>query len=107
MVKINWKPIGDFAKQACDIALYAAMLAISCKVGDYVIKGSDSTHASYGDAVGAITNSDMFSHDKSTAIAALKRDEFADYYRAVIHVAKDTDAFSHDKLNMIEFLSKD
>lgn len=104
MRKINWKPIGEFVGQAGEIVLYGLALAASWKVGEY-ITGFDSKTARYGDAVGAIIDSGMFSHDKRDAVEALNRYESSEYYKAVIQVAKDSSMFSHDKVEMIKHLS--
>lgn len=106
MKKINWKPIGDFVGQACEVALYGVALLASYKVGDYIVNGGESTIAGYKDAVGAIMDSGMFSHDKSEAVEALKRHESGDYYGAIVRIAKDSSMFSHDKVKMIKRLSE-
>lgn len=107
MRKINWKPIGEFVGQACELALYGVALVASYKVGDYIVKGNKTPIARYNDAVGAIMKSAMFSHDKSNAVEALKRYETSEYYRAIVQIAKDPSMFSHDKVKMIKHLSKD
>lgn len=107
MKKINWKSIGGFAGQVCEIALYGVALIASYKVGDYIINdGLESATASYSDAVGAIMDSGMFSHDKRDAVEALSRYESAEYYEAIVRIAKDSGMFSHDKVKMIKHLSE-
>jgi hypothetical protein len=49
----------------------------------------------------------MYSHDKSSAAAALKRDGNTEFYKAIVHIAKDSGAYSHDKVDMIKQLSQD
>lgn len=107
MRKINWKPIGEFVGQACELALYGVALVASYKVGDYIVKGNETTIARYSDAVEAIMKSAMFSHDKSDAVEALKRHETSEYYRAIVQIVKDSSMFSHDKVKMIKHFSKD
>ena len=106
MKKINWKPIGDFVGQACEIALYGVALMASYKVGDYIVNGGESTIVGYKDAVGAIMDSAMFSHDKRDAVEALSRYESSEYYGAIVRIAKDSSMFSHDKVKMIKHLSE-
>lgn len=105
MKKIDWKPIGEFAGQAGEIVLYGLALAASWKVSEYVTGHGNKT-ARYSDAVGAIMNSGMFSHDKREAVEALDRYESTEYYKAVVQVAKDSSMFSHDKVKMIKHLSE-
>lgn len=106
MKKINWKPIGDFVGQACEVALYGVAIAASCKVGKFITTGLDNPIANYSDAVGAIMDSSMFSHDKSDAVEALSRYESSEYYGAIVRIAKDSSMFSHDKVKMIRHLSE-
>lgn len=106
MKKINWKPIGDFIGQACEVALYGVAIAASCKVGKFITTGLDNPIASYSDAVGAIMDSSMFSHDKSDTVEALSRYESSEYYGAIVRIAKDSSMFSHDKVKMIRHLSE-
>lgn len=105
MRKINWKPIGEAIGQAGEIVLYGLAIAASWKASEYIY-GNDSKIASYSDAVGAIMDSGMFSHDKRDAVEALNRYEGSEYYKAVIQVAKDSGMFSHDKVDMIKHLSE-
>lgn len=106
MRKINWKPIGDFVGQVCEVALYGVAIAASCKVGKFITTGLDDPIASYSDAVGAIMDSGMFSHDKSEAVEVLSRYESSEYYGAIVRIAKDSSMFSHDKVKMIKHLSE-
>lgn len=106
MAKINWKPVGDFIGQACEVALYGVAIAATFKAGKYITTGLDKPIASYSDAVGAIMDSGMFSRDKSEAVEALKRHEVSDYYGAIVRIAKDSSMFSHDKVKMIKHLSE-
>jgi hypothetical protein len=105
MRKIDWKPIGNFVGQAGEIVLYGLALATSWKIGEY-ITGFDRKTAGYSDAVKAIMDSRMFSHDKRDAVELLERYESSEYYKAVIQVAKDSSMFSHDKVKMIKHLSE-
>lgn len=106
MRKINWKPIGEFIGSACEVALYGIALAATWKVGGYIIDQGESPIVGYKDAVGAIMDSNMFSHYKTEAVEALKRHESSDYYGAIIRIAKDSSMFSHDKVKMIKYLSE-
>ena len=106
MKKFDWKPIGEFAGQLCKCASYVLMLAASYKVADYIAEDSSSSHAGYDDAIKAIMNSDMYSHDKATAAAALKRYGTSEFYKAIVHIANNSSAYSHDKVDMIKELSQ-
>lgn len=106
MRRLNLKPIGDFIGQACEVALYGALILASCKVGEYITKEIDNAPVRYNDAVDAIMDSTMFSGDKHKAISMLKTDGSAEFYRAVVRVMKDSSMFSGDKLKMIQTLSE-
>lgn len=107
MKKINWGTVGKIAKEACEIAIYGLVAVATIKICEPATEKCDDTAATYGDAVRAIMDSDMFSHYKKDAVKLLKRDGTASYYKAIIHVVENDSMFSHDKLNMIEFLAKD
>ena len=106
MKKFVWKPVGEFVGQLCKCASYVLMLAASNKVADYVIGEPGSSYAGYDDAIGAIMNSDMYSHDKAAAAGALKCDGTSDFYKAIIHIANSSDSYSHDKVSMVKELSQ-
>ena len=55
----------------------------------------------YDDAVRAITNSSMWSEDKSKAVAMLGADGGSNFYKAVIDVVKSS-MWSEDKLKTIQ-----
>ena len=59
----------------------------------------------YGDAVEAISDSDMFSSDKRMAIETLLTDQDDDYYRGVIGIT-ESDMFSSDKVLAIQKLTR-
>ena len=105
-MKINWKPVKDFAELVGGAVTYVLMVAASRKIMEYVIVNPDSEIVYYDDAVNAIMKSGMYSHDKADAIAALKRTGNTSFYRAIIHVAKDDSMYSHDKVSMIKALSE-
>ncbi|MBO5319080.1 MAG: hypothetical protein J6B01_04640 [Ruminococcus sp.] len=107
MKKIDWGPIKDFAEVICGFACYGLMVAASRKIVEHTTDIPNSNIAGYDDAVGAIMKSSMYSHDKARAAAALKRNGSSEFYRAIIHVAKDSSMYSHDKVDMIEELSQD
>lgn len=107
MKKINWEPIKDFAEVICGFACYGLMIAASRKFVENTNVDSSSSIAGYDDAVGAIMKSGMYSHDKAHATAALKQNGNSEFYRAIIHIAKDSSMYSHDKVDMIKSLSQD
>lgn len=107
MIKIDLKPVGEFARQIGEVALYGLAIAASWKFSDYMTKIPDSKPIGFDDAVSAIMKSDMYSHDKSDAAAALKRNGNAEFYQAIVHIAKDSAAYSHDRVDMIKRLSQE
>lgn len=107
MKKINWKPVKDIAELVCGATAYVLVLAVGSKAMKYVIEDPESSFAGYDDAIGAIMRSGMYSHDKANAAAALKRNGSSSFYKAIIHIAKDSSMYSHDKVDMIRELSQD
>ena len=107
MKKIDWKPVKDIAELVCGATCYVLMVAASSKVMERITEVPESTFAGYDDAIGAIMKSGMYSHDKAHAAAALKRNGNSAFYKAIIHIAKDSSMYSHDKVNMIRELSQD
>lgn len=103
MRKIDWKSVKGIAEVACGFAVYGLVLMASNKVADYVIDGGVSL-IGYDGAVEAIMNSGMYSHDKCEVVKTLPRDEDAEFYKAIIHIAKDSRLYSHDKVKMIKSL---
>lgn len=106
MRRINLKPIGEFVGQACEIAFYGLLMTASCKIYDYMAKEVYNVPVGYNDAVDAIMDSTMFSGDKREAVSMLKRNESAEFYKAVVRVMNDSRMFSGDKLRMIKTLSE-
>lgn len=106
MLKINLEPVGKFMKQVGEAALYIAGIAAAWKFSEFMAEIPDNKPVGYDDAVGAIMDSSMFSHDKANAVAALKRYAGAEFYQAVIYIVNDPSTFSHDKAVMIEQLSE-
>lgn len=107
MKKFDWKPVKDFAEVVGGVVCYGLMLTAYGKFMEHVTEVPESSFAGYDDAIGAIMKSGMYSHDKASAAAALKRNGSSAFYRAIIHVAKDSSMFSHDKVDMIRELSQD
>lgn len=105
MKLVKWDTIKNVAGQVWDVASYGLMLAATYKVADYISGGNYSAPAGYDDAVGAIMNSGMFSHDKREAVSALKRYGTQEFYKAIVHIAEDSSMYSHDKVEMIKTLS--
>ena len=105
-MKINWKPVKDFAELVGGAVSYVLIVATYRKLMDNVFYSPNSVTAHYDDAVKAIMDSGMFSHDKADAVAGLKRYGTTEFYRAIVHIAEDDSMFSHDKVNMIKALSE-
>ena len=105
-MKINWKPVKDFAELVGGAVTYVVMIAAYRKFMESMYDSPNSVSAHYDDAVKAIMDSGMYSHDKADAVAALKRYGTSEFYRAIIHIAKDDSMYSHDKIDMIKALSE-
>ena len=107
MKKINWESVKNFAELVGGVVAYGLMITAYEKFMENITEVPESTFAGYDDAIGAIMKSDMYSHDKSQAAAALKRNGNSSFYKAIIHIAKDTSMYSHDKVYMIKELNRD
>lgn len=108
MKKINWGSVRGYAEQLCEAASYVLVYVAANKAMKYVLD-CDNTYerVGYDDAIHAIMSSDMYSHDKASAAAALKRNGNAEFYKAIVHIIKDSDTYSHNKVDMIKQLSQD
>lgn len=107
MKKIDWKPVKDIAELVGGAVAYGLVVAAYSKVVKNITEFPENSFAGYDDAIGAIMNSSMYSHDKSKAAAVLKRNGNSAFYKAIIHIAKDSSMYSHDKVDMIKELSQD
>jgi hypothetical protein len=105
-MRINWKPVRDFAELVGGAVSYVLIIAAYRKFMEDMCYSPNSVSAHYDDAVKAIMDCGMYSHDKADAVAALKRYGTTEFYRAIVHIAEDDSMFSHDKLNMIKALSE-
>lgn len=107
MKKINWESVRGYAEQLCEAASYVLVYVAANKAMKYVLDDNSYERVGYDDAIHAIMHSSMYSHDKSHAAAALKRNGNSEFYKAIVHIAKDSDTFSHDKVDLIRELSQD
>lgn len=105
-MKINWKPVKEFAELLGMVVVYGLVVDASSKMAERMYSGQSSVTVGYDKAISAIMKSDMYSHDKADAAAALKRIGSNDFYRAIVHIAEDNSVYSHDKVNMIKALSE-
>lgn len=103
MKKINWSIVKDFAELIGGATCYVLLTAASRTALGYVTDNYISK-AGYDEAVKAIMDSGMYSHDKCEAVNAIKRDEDDEFYKAIIHIAKDSRLYSHDKLKILKDL---
>lgn len=93
---------GKVAKKGCELAAYGLMTMLSCvTVKDVVDAIRYSGDVGYSDAVNAIMNSSMYSHDKTSAVSALIRDDSSETYKAVIQIAR-SGMYSHEKVKSIQ-----
>ena len=100
MKKLNMERIGDCVMTICGIAVAGVILAANvATAGDS--SGHNGAYTGYGDAVNAIMNSDMWSSDKRSAIAAMDKNANKEIYKAVIAIATNDSMWSSDKVNAI------
>lgn len=60
----------------------------------------------YGDAVSAISMSEMYSTDKAACVPLVKANESSAYYKAIVAIARDGSMFSCDKRKAIVNITK-
>jgi hypothetical protein len=105
-IKITKEQVGKVLVKGGKLALSALAIGFASLIRD---KASNAQYyigdVGYGDAIGAILNSDMFDSTKTEAIELLKRDESVDYYRAVI-AAVNSSMFDMSKIQTIKKLSE-
>lgn len=107
MKKFDLKPVKDVVELVCGAVAYVLISTASAKMVKQFTDSCMDDIAEYDDAVCAIMRSGMYSHDKASVIAELKRNGDSAFYKAIIHIAKDDSMFSHDKTRMIKELSQD
>jgi len=107
MKKINWESVKGVAELIGGFVCYGLVIVASQTIVDKATEKTVSPIAGYDDAVGAIMKSGMYSHDKANAIESLKQNGNPEFYRAIIHIAKDDSMYSHNKVDMIKRLSQD
>ena len=106
MKKIDWSTVKNIAELVGGATCYVLMVAASQKMIDYATDNYISEYG-YNEAVKAIMDSGMYSHDKCDAVSTLKRDGDCELYKAIIHIVKDSRLYSHDKLKMVKELCQD
>lgn len=105
MKNLNFGNLKNIVGQICGAILCEILIVASSKAVEYINDGY-IRKVGYDEAIDAIMKSDMYSHEKCDAAAVLKRNEDAEFYRAVIHIIKDSKLYSHDKVCMIKNLNK-
>lgn len=105
MINLSLRTVGKFAVKVIGLAVYGLLATKSFKVKVNMSDGYSATDPGYGDAVTAIVKSDMLDSTKNEVVAALKRDEYVDYYRSVIGIV-NSDMLDSTKRNMIEKLNE-
>lgn len=104
MKRIDMDVLKGFAKTLGNLMVSGAVIhAYLTRDTDTRIKSY--AFAGYGDAVEAIMQSNMYSHDKGDAVKALPRDEHIEFYKAIISIATSR-AYSHEKKDMIVNMCK-
>lgn len=98
MAKVSWKTLGELTAAACKFVGYSIDVLLMFTESEVPVR------ICYSDAIKAITNSTMWSDDKSKAIALVKQCASEDYYKAVITVVENSSIWSTDKVKMIQNL---
>lgn len=88
MKNIDWKPIGNFAKEICGVAVFGLAMATPRLLEMGVSSKRDNKTVSYSDAVDAIMGSGMLDSSKKRVMSELKQGADEDYYKAVIRIVK-------------------
>lgn len=65
---------------------------------------ANSDKVGYGDAIEAITDSDMWGSDKAKAIKALPENKSSDFYKGIISIVTNSDMWSSEKARIITSL---
>lgn len=114
MKKINWKQVGNVAKDVCVTVgtlagtglLIGAAAALQGKLenGMTVDRTHEVLTGSYDNAVKAIMNSDMMSYYKVEAVNSLKKDGDPDYYKAVISVVSNSETMDYYRAKLVQDL---
>ena len=97
--------VGKNVVEGCKVAFCVGLLALpylSTSKPKYTVRYGE---AEYNDAVKAVVSSDMYSHDMSTVIEALKKDADTTYYGAIISIV-NSNMYSHEKVKTIIDISK-
>lgn len=100
MKNFNMERIGNCVMTICGLVVAGAIVAVNVATADD-IGVHNGAYAGYGDAVNAIMNSNMWSSDKRSAIAAMDKNANKEIYKAVIAIATDDSMWSSDKVNAI------
>ena len=106
MKKINWRSIGETAKDVCGIVGCALIFGLPRIIEVvHVTEERKDTDKGYSDTVKAILNSNIWSSDKSELISVLKRNLDSDIYSTMIDIAKDNRIWTSDKVELIMHLN--
>lgn len=104
MKKIDLKPVGEFLKGICGVAVFGLALFAPRILEINVSKRDDDTESySYGGAVEVIMDSNMFASDKRRMVDIIEKDRDCDYYKSVIKIIK-SNMFASDKIRTVEAL---
>lgn len=104
IVKKGVGTVAGYAKAGCAVVLPIVTVAFAEKGANYIIdKIRYGGKVGYDDAIRAILNSDMYSSARKEAIALVKTDGDAEYYRSVIYIAT-SDMYSSAKVETIRDL---
>lgn len=107
MKKIDWKSVGNVIGEVGKIVLSGVGLYTLAMFSGNIDTTSNTKSAvgTYNSAIEAIMDSDLYSHQKTEAVAILSRDEDTEYYRAIINIV-ESDIYCHEKMKLIKKLSE-
>ena len=103
-LNIDWKKTGNTIKNSVGFIVGVAAFVLPYTRSMKAIANTvryERGDVKYSDAVGAVSNSDMFSSAKDEVITLLPKDGDAELYKAVIQIV-NSDMFSNSKVNSIK-----
>ena len=86
----------------CGLAVLVSKVAVEDIIDMVKYKGK----VGYSDVVDVIMRSNMYSSDKTRAIAVIKKNEDTEYYKAVVRVIK-SNMYSSDKIKTLQQMNEE
>lgn len=103
MKNFNFEQLGNCVMTICGFVVVGAVAVMAGMSADDTTINNGAA-AGYSDAVNAIVNSNMWSSDKQTAIAAMDKHANREIYKAVIAIINNDSMWSSDKVVAIKAL---